>query len=162
MNQASLRVDDEWFTPKHAWEDIAHLIPRDAVLWEAFSGNGQSAEYLRELGFEVVCDGADFFESDPKGDIVVTNPPFSKSKRVLQRLVELQMPFLMILPCCKVTTQHFQRMFAPSLSDLKLIVPRKRINFTKPGMARSKATFDTFYYAWRVPSMADLPNLNFL
>ena len=94
MNQASLKVDDGWFTPKHAWEDTAQFIPRDTVVWEAFSGNGQSAEYLRELGFEVVCDGADFFESAAKGTIVVTNPPFRKSKRVLQRLVELEMPFL--------------------------------------------------------------------
>lgn len=162
MNQASLRVDDEWFTPKHAWEDIAHFIPRDAVVWEAFSGNGRSTAYLRELGFEVVCDDSDFFDTELKGDLVVTNPPFSKSKRVLRRLVEHDKPFIMILLCCKVTTQHFQEMFAPSLSDLKLIVPRKRINFTKPGMTRSKATFDTFYYAWKVPSMADLPNLNFL
>ena len=162
MNQASLRVDDEWFTPKHAWEDIAHLIPRDAVLWEAFSGNGQSAVYLRELGFDVVCDGADFFESDPKGDIVVTNPPFSKSKRVLQRLVELQIPFLMILPACKVTTQHFQRLFSSTARDLKLIVPRKRINFTKPNVPRSRASFDCLYYAWKVPSMKNMPSLNFL
>jgi len=28
-------------------------LPRDKVLWEAFYGDGQSGNYLRELGFEV-------------------------------------------------------------------------------------------------------------
>ena len=50
----SLRKDDEYMTPKSAWEQIAPLIPTDKVIYEAFYGDGSSGAHLRELGFK--CD----------------------------------------------------------------------------------------------------------
>jgi len=155
------KTDDEYYTPKHAWEDIVRFIPKDKVIWEAFKGNGDSAEHLRQLGFEVLCDDEDFFKSQAKGDIVVTNPPFSKAKAVLERLVELDMPFIIILPCFKITTRYVREVFRGKERDLKVIVPQKRINFVKPGLLKSKCSFDCFYYCFRNPAMEDLPNLNF-
>ena len=38
-----------------------------------------------ELGFDVIHDFDDFFESD-KGEVIVSNPPFSQSKDILNRL----------------------------------------------------------------------------
>ena len=35
-------VNDEYFTPKSAWEAIKDYIPKDKVIWEAFYGNGTS------------------------------------------------------------------------------------------------------------------------
>jgi len=162
MNLARLKTDDEYYTPKHAWGDIQSFIPRDKVLWEAFKGNGQSAQYLRELGYEVVCDDDDFFACSPKGDIVVSNPPFSKAKEVLQRLVEWNKPFILILPCAKLTTRYFRNTFEDTICDLKLIVPPKRINFEKPGFSKSNNCFDCFYFCWRIPGMEALPNIVFV
>jgi len=82
-------------TPKYAWENIQHLIPKDKVIWEAFYGGGKSGEYLKELGFDVIHDEVDFFEND-LGDIIVSNPPFSLSKAVIKRLFELDKPFIII------------------------------------------------------------------
>jgi hypothetical protein len=162
MNQALLRTDDEYYTPKHVWEDIQEYIPKDKTIWEAFKGDGRGAEYLKELGFTVVCDDDDFFSSASKGDIVVTNPPFSKSKQILERLVRLGQPFILILPCSKITTQYVRTLFKDSFADLKIIVPPKRIHFDKPGMVKSKCSFDCFYWCWKVPTMEHLPNLNFI
>ena len=86
---------DDYMTPKYAWENIKHLIPKDKVLWEAFMGDGKSGEYLKDLGFEVVHNDNDFFENN-EGDIVVSNPPFSKSKEILNRLKQLEKPFILI------------------------------------------------------------------
>ena len=123
MNQTLLRTDDEYYTPKYVWENIKEYIPQNKIVWEPFKGNGQSAEYLRELGCEVVCDDDDFFQSQAKGDLVVSNPPFSKSKEVLERLVEIDMPFIIVLPCSKITTQYVQRIFKDTFTELKIIVP---------------------------------------
>ncbi len=162
MNLALLKTDDDYFTPKHAWEDIQRFIPKDKVLWEAFEGNGKSAEYLRELGYKVVCDSDDFFACSPKGDIVVTNPPFSKEKEILQRLVEWNKPFIVILPCAKLTTRYVRNSFEATIRDLKLIVPPRRINFDKRGLSKSNSCFDCFYYCWKVPGMEALPNIVFV
>ena len=67
---------DDYMTPKYAWENIKEYIPRDKVIWEAFYGDGKSGKYLEELGFNVIHEQIDFFEED-KGDIIVSNPPFS-------------------------------------------------------------------------------------
>lgn len=73
--------EDRYFTRKSAWEDIKPVI--DWVLatkgynmvWEGFAGNGQSARFLRELGYTVHDgDQEDFFEHN-HGDICITNPP---------------------------------------------------------------------------------------
>ena len=157
-----LRTDDEYYTPKHAWEDIRHVIPTDKVLWEAFKGDGTSGEYLKELGYNVVMTDEDFFTCEPKGDIVVSNPPFSKCKEVLERLVSLDMPFILILPAFKLHTRYVKQLFGSTLKDLKLFVPPRRINFIKPGLAKSKCSFDCFYWSWKNPCVASLPSLNFV
>ena len=102
---------DDYMTPYSAWADICEYLPKNRKVWEAFRGDGTSATFLRQLGLDVVCENVDFFESN-YGDCVVTNPPFSKLAKVLERLRELDKPFVMIMPCYVLTTQYFQRLHA--------------------------------------------------
>jgi hypothetical protein len=144
-------------TPKSAWENIQHIIPKDKVIWEAFYGDGKSGEYLRELGFKVIHEEIDFFEHD-KGDIVVTNPAFTKCPEILERLKSLGKPFIMIMPSSKMQTQYVRRLFSGN-NDLQIVIPRKRIQFTKlvdGAVAESKnaCNFDCFYYCYKI----GLPN----
>ena len=149
---------DDYNTPKYAWEDIAHLIPQK-VIWEAFYGSGESGNYLTELGFEVIHKPVDFFEND-LGEIIVSNPPFSKSHEVLKRLKELGKPFIIILPVAKITTQYFQELF--SKEEIQLIIPKKRIHFKKlvngvvPEGWKSQCSFDCYYYCWKIGLERDI------
>ena len=99
MNYQAASNNDEYYTPKKAWEQIKQFIPKDKIIWEAFGTNPSihSARYLRELGFNVITTDEDFFEED-KGDIVVSNPPYNKKEKlkqkVLERLVSLNKPFI--------------------------------------------------------------------
>ena len=55
-----LTKNDEYYTKKESWADIAQYLPRDKVIWECFySHNSKSAIYLRELGFEVIFEPVD-------------------------------------------------------------------------------------------------------
>ena len=76
---------DDYMTPKYAWENIQQYIPKDKLLWEAFMGDGKSGQYLEDMGFQVIANNNDFFESN-EGDILVSNPPFSKCKEIMLRL----------------------------------------------------------------------------
>ena len=149
---------DDYMTPKYAWENISHLIPKDKVIWEAFYGDGKSGEYLRQLGFNVIHEDVDFFENN-LGDIIVSNPPFSKSKEVCFRLKQLDKPFIIIMPCSKITTSYFRDNFKGN-NDLQIIIPRKRIQFQKqvngvvPENYKSDCNFDCFYYCYKM----ELPN----
>ncbi|EEH54006.1 uncharacterized protein MICPUCDRAFT_62794 [Micromonas pusilla CCMP1545] len=68
---------DEYMTPPSAWEAIQKYIPKNKVIWEAFYGDGKSGDTLRTLGFKVIHDEVDFFENN-LGDVIVSNPPFSR------------------------------------------------------------------------------------
>jgi hypothetical protein len=143
---------DDYMTPKYAWENIDHLIPKDKVIWEAFYGDGKSGDYLKELGFNVIHEPVDFFEND-LGDIIVSNPPFSKTKEVMQRLMVLDKPFIIILPSSKINTSYFREW---KDKGLQIIIPRKRIHFEKqiegktPENWKNACNFDTFYYTYKM------------
>ena len=152
----TFKIHDDYMTPKYAWENIKQFISKDKVIWEAFLGDGTSGSYLQELGFNVIHDKDDFFENN-KGDIVISNPPFSKYKEVLTRLVELEKPFIMILPSSKINTQNVRNLFKDQADKLQIIIPRKRIQFVKNGdELQNKCNFDCFYYCWKVNLERDI------
>ena len=152
---------DDYMTPKYAWENIKQYIPKDKVIWEAFMGDGKSGEYLKELGFNVIHNDNDFFESN-EGDIIVSNPPFSQSKEILNRLKELDKPFILILPCSKICTQYIRENFKNTDSPLQIIIPRKRIHFIKqingetPKNWKNACNFDCFYYCYKMNLPRDI------
>jgi len=147
---------DDYMTPKYAWENIKQYIPTDKVIWEAFYGDGKSGTYLEELGFNTIHEPLDFFEED-RGDIIVSNPPFSLIKDVMNRLYDLDKPFILILPSSKINTQYFRKW---KDKKLQIIIPRKRIHFLKqingemPKDYVSSCNFDCFYYCYKM----NLPN----
>tara|TARA_R110001592_G_scaffold77811_3_gene233957 strand:+ start:12049 stop:12540 length:492 start_codon:yes stop_codon:yes gene_type:complete len=147
---------DDYMSPKYAWENIEQYIPKDKVIWEAFMGDGKSGEYLQEMGYDVIHDYDDFFESN-KGDIIVSNPPFSKSKEILNRLKVLDKPFILILPCSKICTQYIRENFKNTDEPLQIIIPRKRIQFVKNGNElNNKCNFDCFYYCYKMNLPRDI------
>ena len=143
--------DDDYMTPKYAFENIKQYIPRDKIIWESFYGDGKSGEYLKELGFNVIHEQVDFFEND-LGDVIVSNPPFSLSKEVMDRLYELDKPFIIIFPSSKINTQYFRKW----KNKIQIIIPRKRIHFTKkingeiPENWKQSCNFDCFYYCYKM------------
>ena len=151
--------NDDYMTPKSAWEAIAHLIPKDKVIWEAFYGNGDSGRFLRELGFQVLHEAKlDFFKSNV-GDIIVSNPPFSKTREILARLDETEKPFILIMPAQKLSSTTMRQLFG--YKRIQIIVPRKRIQFIewvdrKTLVRRNKCSFDCLYYCYKINLPKDI------
>jgi len=150
FNKKNFKKDDEYMTPKYVWENIKNYIPKNKIIWEPFYGDGNSGNYLRQLGFEVVNENIDFFQNN-LGDIVVSNPPFSLKKKITERLIEIEKPFILIMPVSVINTQYM-RIFKDK--DLKFIIPKKRINFIKNGDSTIRCNFDCLYYCYNI----DLPN----
>ena len=151
---------DDYMTPKYAWENIKQFIPKDKVIWEAFYGDGNSGNYLKELGFNVIHEEADFFETD-LGEIIVSNPPFSKTREVMKRMKELDKPFILILPSQKLNTSYMREYFKGD-KKLQIIIPPKRIHFLKlvdgkvPAGWRNACAFDCFYFCYKIGLADDI------
>jgi len=154
---------DDYMTPKSAWENIKQFIPQDKIIWEAFYGDGTSGTILKDMGFNTIHEEIDFFEND-KGEIVVSNPPFTKIPEVLMRLKELEKPFILIMPSAKLHTQYFRKLFSNADQPIQIIIPRKRIQFIKIDSKGNKETdkknmkcnFDCFYYCYKMNLERDI------
>lgn len=147
---------DDYMTPKYAWEDIKHFIPKNKIIWESFFGDGKSGDYLKDMGFDVIHEQIDFFNNEPeKWDIIVSNPPFTQIKQILYRLKTLDKPFILIMPVSKINTLYFRELFKDS-HDLDIIIPKKRIQFQKlingktPENFKNHCNFDCFYYCYKM------------
>jgi len=146
---------DDYMTPKSAWENIVKFIPKDKVLCDPFYGNGDSGRFLTELGFSVIHENEDFFEND-RGEVYVTNPPFTLIEKILPEMFKRGKPFIMIMPASKIATQYYRKFIQDLEVQPQYIVPRKRIHFIKtvdgviPKDYKSCCNFDCFYYTWKL------------
>jgi hypothetical protein len=121
--------DDEFYTFEKDWRKIEQYIPKDKIVWEPFSnGDFEGVDYLKTITKELICNTGDFFVSPDRGEIVITNPPFSIKKQVLERLKELEKPFIMILPTLTLQTKYFKRIFK---DDIQIIMPTSKVFFYK-------------------------------
>jgi len=147
---------DDYMTPKYAWENIKEFIPKDKIIWEAFYGDGESGKHLENLGFNVIHEEIDFFHND-KGDIIVSNPPFSDKNKTLERLKDLDKPFIIILPQPAINTKSIREFFK---DDIQIIIPRRRIQFIKHtddgNETQNRCNFDCFYYCYKMNLPRDI------
>jgi len=150
----TFKKHDDYMTPFTAWANIIEYIPKDKVIWEAFYGDGESGEHLTKLGFETIHEEIDFFENN-EGEIVVSNPPFTKKKEVMERLKELDKPFILLMPQNTLNNNYVRDLYK---NELQIIVPRKRIQFIKNGEDGhpKKCNFDCFYYCYKIALDKDI------
>jgi hypothetical protein len=151
---------DDYMTPFSAWENITEYIPKDKIIWESFYGDGKSKEHLLKLGCkEVIHENIDFFEED-RGEVIISNPPFSLAKDIMPRLAQLDKPFIMLMPSAKINTKYVRDNFKNK--KLQIIIPRRRIQFVKlvdgkePEKQENKCNFDCFYYCYKMGLPSDI------
>ena len=152
-NPFSSCSSDNYFTPFYAWKNIEKYIPKNKKIWEPFyNDSSRSPYYLQKLGCDVVYNKEDFFENN-RGDIVVSNPPFSIKKEVLERLIELNKPFILIMPSSVLHTQYFKHLFKDD-PNMQIIIPKQRIHFMKMVngslIQTNGCNFDCSYYCWKI------------
>lgn len=84
-----------------------HLLPEDKVYYDPFYLDGSSGNHLKELGLNVIHSNTDFFTNQVDYDIIITNPPFSQKKAVLEKLIKDGKPFIMIMPVTLLIQKTF-------------------------------------------------------
>ena len=136
--------NDEYYTPPDAFAAIAPFIPVGAQVWEPFQGASESAKHMAaSFPCDVVSTEEDFYERAPPvgTTMIVSNPPYSQKLRLFNRLRELQIPFMLLLPVGTFTKQFIRW----AKDDLQLIVPSKRIHFVVGGEQTRRTPFDVVW-----------------
>ena len=145
------KLDDEYMTPLYAFNGLFEYIQLDksTKIWEPFFGDGGSVQKIQKIGYEQVhAENVNFFECTPpdKDTMIVTNPPFSIKKQVLDHIINvLKWPrFALLLPVCVLFTRYFHDILAKRGDiEIEILVPYSRIQFLKNGKAPGKCSFDS-------------------
>ena len=93
---------DEYYTLKKDAQIIAdYLVPLHLKVWLPFNDEHSVwGDVLKNAGFEVCITNTDFFLTPPPPGVqcIISNPPFSKKKEVMDRIKSLNLRFALILP----------------------------------------------------------------
>ena len=147
------RENDNWETPKEAYEDVRDLIV-GKIIWDPFYSQGRAATFLMEAGAkEVIHEKRDAFDWSPEYELIVTNPPFSIKKRCLAYLLSLGKPVLVLLPLADLASVWFREVVEEH--QYHLYVPNKRYAFLKDGKQMKGVNFPSVWLWY--PAAIGLP-----
>lgn len=133
---------DEYYTRQEDAENIAdNVIEMPLKVWCPFNDKDSVwVDVLKRRGFEVVTTDGDFFETDPPQGVqcIISNPPFSCKKEVMDRIKALNLRFVLILP--------FQWLNdgIPLEYGRQLMFFRQRMYFNTPNGIRNKPRANCF------------------
>jgi hypothetical protein len=130
-------IHDDYYTPKSAWDQISHIIPKDKIIWEACMLNAEKSKSPEWLGFHgqvVYSSGMDCLEDQPtKWDMIITNIPFDRKLKIpiLKKFVEYDKPFITIMNSMNLFSKYMREIFGENIKHLQVIHPSSKINFDK-------------------------------
>lgn len=149
---------DESYTPFYAVKPLLKYIPKTMTIWCPFDEEWSAyVQMFKEEGYNVIYShlkkGQDFFEYEPKEnyDIIISNPPFSLTDQILERLYKLNKPFIMLLPLKYLQAKGRGKMFIEHGIELLSFDIRVgyHVNqeFTKIKEGNNQATS---YFCWKI------------
>lgn len=133
---------DEYYSPQNVVDMILPYIKERGFkkIWCPFdTAESLFVQTFQKEGFEVsfghIRTGQDFFEiREPQGEVVVSNPPFSKRDGIFERLCDLDVPFALVMNFNGLfDSKRRARLFKSH--GVELIVPFGRMKFIHEGEA---------------------------
>jgi len=138
-------ASDECYTPDEAVLPLLPYLERGKVWYEATSGRSQSiVNCLNSNGHLCAGSEGDFFGDVDCHDGIITNPPYSKKDKFLQKCYATGKPFALLLPVSSLQGQKRGEMF--SKHGVDLLVLSKRIDFTGNGAPH----FGVAWFTWGI------------
>lgn len=113
----------------------------------------KSIQIWKDWGYKVVGDTSwDILNCEvPKCDIIITNIPFGTEikKKVLQRLIQINKPFIIVMNSCNIFSNYFHEIM--DLSHTQIIIPKGKLHFRKDGEdERPGTSFYSVFVAYRM------------
>ena len=132
----NVKNGDEYYSPQNVVDMIVPYVLRGGykTIWCPFdTSNSLFVKTFQRLGYKVnyghIETGQDFFDyTEPQGDIVVSNPPFSKREAIFARLYEMGVPFALVMNFNGLFDSK-RRVELFSENEVQILVPHGRMKF---------------------------------
>ena len=152
MDKVANSGNDEFYTPFYAIEPLLKYIPAGKSIWCPFdTDESLIVKAFKDKGFKVsathIQDGHDFFTTEPQGEIIISNPPYSLKGEVFQRLFDLGLPFAMLVGVVGLfESQKRFNMFKEN--DFEIMWMNKRIAYFKSYTEQKPSLNPPFSSIW--------------
>lgn len=129
---------DEYYTPDYVVEILVPYLKNKNIKKIWCPCDKETSEYVRVFknnGFDVIYshidNGQDFLNyiPDEDYDCIITNPPFSIKNKILERCIELNKPFAILLSATVIQSASLVQILS-KLEDFKMIMFDKRISYS--------------------------------
>ena len=146
-----LEKNDSIATPIEVWNDIKKYIPLDKKIWCPFFFKGELT--LKKITNNIIHSDKDFYKWKPdEYDIIIDNPPFRPMPKILERLFELDKPFMILCPISKLRTKYMKKNIKDK-KDITILYPSYRLWYINPNKNDKKfksATFETIVLCYKM------------
>jgi len=144
--------NDELYTPVEGILPLLKYLPKDFIYWECTDfGDSNITKVLKNNGYKIITThintGFDFLKDEPNFDFdcIITNPPYSKKDKFLERAYELGKPFCFLLPITALEGVNRGKLYRKY--GIEVLVLDRRLNFMK----NKKGTwFNTSWFCWKI------------
>lgn len=137
------KSNNEFYTPEEPIINLLEIlqIPKSKVIWCPFDKKESNfVKILQANNYKVIYshidDGCDFFNYEPKQkyDLIISNPPFTKKRLLIERCEQLKKPF-----CLLYGTTIFSQSMGNTLNRLKFLFIQNNIKFTTNETGKTKS-----------------------
>jgi hypothetical protein len=131
--KGNYNIKDEYFTPPILVEIILPYVRKNSTVWCPFdTENSEFVVQLRNQGHNVIHthidDGYDFFElMAPDCDYIISNPPFSRKNEIFNRLLQIGIPFAMVMNVGILNYHETGDLFKDY--KVEFLLPNKKISY---------------------------------
>lgn len=154
FHDQSKTKSDNYETPFYVFKDIAYLVDKERTIYDPFYCSGSSGLFLSSLFENVIHQDVDFFNNSFQYDMIISNPPYSKLKLILEKIERENKPFMLLMPLTLLTRKYFKTIF--NKKEIKIIIPKSRIHFTNVecvSTCKSKSYFDTAWFCFGIDTL---------
>ena len=150
---------DELYTPFLAIQVIRRYIPKWVnTIWEPTAVPESNIVKFLQNDYDVlgthISNNEDFFEINRECDIIITNPPYSLKDEFLERLFELDKPFMVLLPLTTLESKKRSEMFRNH--PIQVIIPDQRFDFS----GKNNVWFQTSWFCYKCNLKKDMLHIN--
>jgi hypothetical protein len=131
---------EHYDTPEYAVKPLLPYLTTQHIIWECTDTRGKSgiASCLRKHGMMVESSGIDqwnFLRDNVSGfDCIITNPPYPQKDAFIQRCIEYDVPFALLLPLTALEGIRRHKLWKSIEDEFGLLVLDRRVEFTGGGV----------------------------
>lgn len=156
-----ISVYDDFFTKEETFKQLSNYIPKGKKIYMPFYSPYSNCNELlgKYIDNEIIYEDKDFFDYKITDGIVCDNPPFSSKQKILKKLYEDDVAFMLILPISTLAYKYF-RMF--NKEQIQICLFNGRQNFNKCddkgviNKSKNQSAFDTCVICYKMNLPSDI------